>query len=62
MPICFLLSVQVVANFSASWCGPCRMIAPLYAELSEKYPSLIFLTVDVDELMVITTLLLFSYI
>ncbi|KAM0948027.1 putative monodehydroascorbate reductase (NADH) [Dioscorea sansibarensis] len=41
----------VVANFSASWCGPCRMIAPLYAELSEKYPSLIFLTVDVDELM-----------
>ncbi|XP_010252021.1 PREDICTED: thioredoxin H4-1 [Nelumbo nucifera] len=40
----------VVANFSASWCGPCRMIAPLYCELSEKYPSLMFLTVDVDEL------------
>ncbi|RWW53862.1 hypothetical protein BHE74_00039599 [Ensete ventricosum] len=43
---------QVVANFSASWCGPCRMIAPLYKELSEKYPSLMFLTIDVDELMV----------
>ncbi|RRT32387.1 hypothetical protein B296_00056884 [Ensete ventricosum] len=41
----------VVANFSASWCGPCRMIAPLYKELSEKYPSLMFLTIDVDELM-----------
>ncbi|KAJ0978373.1 hypothetical protein J5N97_013847 [Dioscorea zingiberensis] len=41
----------VVANFSASWCGPCRMITSLYAELSEKYPSLVFLTVDVDELM-----------
>ncbi|KAF8394807.1 hypothetical protein HHK36_018743 [Tetracentron sinense] len=40
----------VVANFSASWCGPCRMMAPLYCELSEKYPSLMFLTVDVDEL------------
>ncbi|KAF8397093.1 hypothetical protein HHK36_016000 [Tetracentron sinense] len=26
------------------------MIAPLYCELSEKYPSLMFLTVDVDEL------------
>ncbi|XP_057513470.1 thioredoxin H-type-like [Actinidia eriantha] len=40
----------VIANFSASWCGPCRVIAPLYCELSEKYPSLMFLTVDVDEL------------
>ncbi|CAL9163545.1 unnamed protein product [Musa hybrid cultivar] len=41
----------VVANFSASWCGPCRMIAPLYKELSQKYPSLMFLTIDVDGLM-----------
>ncbi|XP_010938037.1 thioredoxin H4-2 [Elaeis guineensis] len=41
----------VVANFSASWCGPCRMMAPVYAELSEKYPSLMFLAIDVDELM-----------
>ncbi|GER55702.1 thioredoxin [Striga asiatica] len=40
----------VVANFSAAWCGPCRMIAPFFAELSEKHPSLMFLTVDVDEL------------
>ncbi|WOL04560.1 thioredoxin H4-1 [Canna indica] len=40
----------VVANFSASWCGPCRVMAPVYTELSEKYPSLMFLTVDVDEL------------
>ncbi|KAL5706029.1 TRX [Ranunculus cassubicifolius] len=40
----------IVANFSASWCGPCRMIAPLYSELSEKYTSLMFVTVDVDEL------------
>ncbi|KAF5953422.1 hypothetical protein HYC85_006278 [Camellia sinensis] len=40
----------VVANFSASWCGPCRVIATFYSELSEKYPVLMFLTVDVDEL------------
>ncbi|KAF3327635.1 thioredoxin H4-1 [Carex littledalei] len=40
----------VVANFSAVWCGPCKMIAPMYVEFSEKYPSLVFLTVDVDEL------------
>ncbi|THU47525.1 hypothetical protein C4D60_Mb09t16440 [Musa balbisiana] len=41
----------VVANFSATWCGPCRTVAPVYRELSEKYPSLIFLTIDVDNLM-----------
>ncbi|XP_072961514.1 thioredoxin H4-1 [Typha angustifolia] len=41
----------VVANFSATWCGPCRVITPVYAELSEKFPSLMFLTIDVDELM-----------
>ncbi|OVA17312.1 Translation initiation factor IF2/IF5 [Macleaya cordata] len=51
----------VVANFSASWCGPCRMLAPLYGELSEKYPTLMFLTIDVDELpahsLIVQTLL-----
>lgn len=41
----------VVVNFSAAWCGPCRMIAPLCTELSLKYPQLLFLTVDVDDLM-----------
>ncbi|KAK1428092.1 hypothetical protein QVD17_16920 [Tagetes erecta] len=45
----------VIANFSATWCGPCKSIAPHYVELSEKYPSLMFLTVDVDELTEFST-------
>ncbi|CAL5422893.1 unnamed protein product [Camellia sinensis] len=45
----------VVANFSAIWCGPCKVIAPFYCELSEKYPSLMYLTVDVDELAEFST-------
>ncbi|KAM7277142.1 hypothetical protein ACFE04_019008 [Oxalis oulophora] len=40
----------VVANFSASWCNPCRKIAPTYCDLADKYTSLIFITVDVDQL------------
>ncbi|KAG4131495.1 hypothetical protein ERO13_D09G215300v2 [Gossypium hirsutum] len=44
----------VIANFSAAWCGPCRMLAPFYCELSEKHPSLMFLLVDVDELTIST--------
>lgn len=40
----------VVVNFSASWCNPCRSIAPAYNELADKYHFMLFLTVDVDEL------------
>ncbi|XP_073290156.1 thioredoxin H9-like isoform X2 [Primulina huaijiensis] len=46
---------RVIANFSASWCGPCRIIAPFYVELSEKHQSVMFLTVDVDELTEFST-------
>ncbi|XP_073043620.1 thioredoxin H9-like isoform X3 [Primulina huaijiensis] len=47
--------IEVIANFSASWCGPCRIIAPFYVELSEKHQSVMFLTVDVDELTEFST-------
>lgn len=39
-------------NFSAAWCGPCLQIAPTFSELSDKYTSVLFLTVDVDDLAV----------
>ncbi|KAK7374096.1 hypothetical protein VNO80_07522 [Phaseolus coccineus] len=45
----------VIANFSATWCGPCKVIAPYYCELSEKYTSMMFLLVDVDELTEFST-------
>jgi len=42
-------SKLVVIDFSASWCGPCKQIAPFVDEMSAKYPNASFLNVDVDE-------------
>ncbi len=39
---------QIVVDFSATWCGPCRVIGPYFEELSTAYPGLVFLKVDVD--------------
>ena len=38
----------VLADFNATWCGPCRTLKPLLHELAKKNPSLIILDIDVD--------------
>lgn len=35
-------------SFSATWCGPCKMISPFFEQLAGQFPSLVFLKVDVD--------------
>lgn len=39
----------MVADFTASWCGPCQTIKPIYEEMSVQFKNTIFLKVDVDE-------------
>lgn len=44
--------MQIVVDFAATWCGPCRVMSPYFAELAKSMSSAIFLKVDVDELKV----------
>lgn len=35
----------VVVDYSTTWCGPCKVIAPKFEEFSDKYPEAVFLKV-----------------
>merc|ERR1712018_838112 len=39
----------VVIDFFATWCGPCKMIAPKIVEMDAEMNNVVFLKVDVDE-------------
>ena len=38
----------VVVDYSTTWCGPCKVIAPKFDELSDAYPDSVFLKVIGD--------------
>lgn len=62
--------LPALVDFWATWCGPCRMIAPIVEEISDEYDGrLNVFKVDVDEaeqvamqfgIMSIPTLMIFQ--
>lgn len=36
----------VIVDYNTVWCGPCKKFAPIFIEISEKYPDTTFLSVD----------------
>ena len=40
----------VVCDFFATWCGPCKMLAPVFEQMSRQFADrAVFVKVDVDE-------------
>ena len=37
-----------VKRYTASWCQPCRQLAPLFEQIQTSFPNVIFETIDVD--------------
>ncbi|CAI9736734.1 thioredoxin-like [Octopus vulgaris] len=39
----------IIIDFFATWCGPCKMIAPKLKTMEEEFKSVLFCTVDVED-------------
>ncbi len=59
----------VLVDFFATWCGPCKMLAPVLEEVEAEHPEVAFFKLDVDQspeianrygVMSIPTLILFK--
>ena len=40
---------KVLIDFWASWCGPCKMLAPIIDQIAEENPEIKVCKVNVDE-------------
>ena len=39
----------VVVDFFATWCGPCKMLAPVVERMADNHKNVHFYKVDIDE-------------
>jgi len=39
----------IVKRYTATWCGPCKQLAPAFETLQNEMPNVQFQTIDVDQ-------------
>ena len=39
----------IVKRYTATWCGPCKQLAPAFEALQSEMPNVQFQTIDVDQ-------------
>ncbi len=44
-----IASGYTVVDFYADWCGPCKMLGPIIEQVSEQFPNVDFIKVNVDQ-------------
>ncbi len=42
-------SKRVVVDFFATWCGPCKMLGPIFEKVASSNDGVVFIKVDVDK-------------
>lgn len=42
-------NLLVFVDFWAAWCEPCKLFAPIYAEIADQYPEIIFANINIGQ-------------